>query len=44
MKYHQAFKEKEAFPFVMMWMKLESIMLRGVRQSQIDTCYFNFLT
>ena len=36
MKYYTAIKNKEIFPFVAIWMDLESIMLRKkVRERQI---------
>lgn len=36
-EHYSALKEKDILPFAMIWINLEDIMLRGIRQTQKKT-------
>ena len=43
MEYYLAMRKNEIWPFVAMWMELESIMLSEINQSKKDTYVFTHM-
>ena len=41
MEYYLAMRKNEIWPFVAMWMELESVMLSEISQAQKDTICFH---